>query len=601
MANAMNFYLRSRSCYRALREELVLPCRNTLFNYFGNLGLPGSVDECEKTLRNVFSNLNDGQKQCFISFDEIDIKPGVHYQGKYVLGNAVNTETPTPATTMLAAMVHPSFGTPAFVARLIPVHNMCAEFLYKEVLQLLEMVHKVGGLVYALMCDNLSVNQKVFKLFHQNFGNVSVASINHPVANEKFKMLFTLYDPVHLLKNIRNNWMTEKTQSLDFTEPHTKQEVTAKWKDLVDVYKSEIGCPLTKLDSQTLYPNNFEKQKVALACNVFNEKTVTALKVRNMEGTAAFVQNVTKMWHILNVRSTTTGGHLRDDDRYPINDPNDPKLDFLQEIATSFKLMDNCIRGYRIRGLTQETSNALHQTLLGIVELVRILLATGHKYVLLGKLQSDPIEKEFGVYRQSSGGNYFISAEQVISSLQLQRLRLFSKLDIQIGDDVVDNDCCIDDLYDSEQDLELVEKSFTEASNLSVNEKSTLYYISGYVAKKEGIICSDEYDTTILPESEFTVQLSRGGLQLPPIDLYDLSLYYYSFFKLRSAKCCTKIFLEAFQEIQNFSGYSFPNQRRINRRFVNTFFKMFVNSTRDKIRAAKDRRDTKRRRISSRL
>ena len=89
------------------------------------------------------------------------------------------------------------------------------------------------------------------------------------------------------------------------------------------------------------------------------------------------------------------------------------------------KLMDNSMRGKRVKGLTQETSNALHQTLVGMVEVIRTLLVTGHKYVLPGKLPS-AVEKEFGIYRQSSGGNYFISAEQVISSLQLQRLRLFA-------------------------------------------------------------------------------------------------------------------------------------------------------------------------------
>ena len=37
-------------------------------------------------------------------------------------------------------------------------------------------------------------------------------------------------------------------------------------------------------------------------------------------------------------------------------------------------------------------------------------------YVLLGHFQSDRIEGEFGVFRQSSVGNYYISYEQVLSS-----------------------------------------------------------------------------------------------------------------------------------------------------------------------------------------
>ena len=145
----------------------------------------------------------------------------------------------------------------------------------------------------------------------------------------------------------------------------------------------------------------------------------------------------------------------------------------------------------------------------------------------------------------------------------MQRLHLFSKLDIRVEEHQVENDCCDIDLKDSENDLELVENCFQEASNLSLTEKSTLYFISGYVAKKEKIECSDSYDTTDLPECEFTLQLSRGGLKLPPLNLYDLSRYSYSFFKKRPAKCCTKLFLEAFHEIHTYTGYNYQTKVKL--------------------------------------
>ena len=74
MADTINLYLRSRNTYRALRELLVLPSRNTICDYFGKCGLVDGLKECERTLRNVFSSFNEGQKDCFISFDEIHIK-----------------------------------------------------------------------------------------------------------------------------------------------------------------------------------------------------------------------------------------------------------------------------------------------------------------------------------------------------------------------------------------------------------------------------------------------------------------------------------------------------------------------------------------------
>ena len=42
-----------------------------------NYGLTGGVQECKKTVKIVFNALNDGQKDCFLSFDEMRIKPGL--------------------------------------------------------------------------------------------------------------------------------------------------------------------------------------------------------------------------------------------------------------------------------------------------------------------------------------------------------------------------------------------------------------------------------------------------------------------------------------------------------------------------------------------
>ena len=101
--------------------------------------------------------------------------------------------------------------------------------------------------------------------------------------------------------------------------------------------------------------------------------------------------------------------------------------------------------------------------------------------------------------------------------------------------------------------------------------------------------------------SEFTIKLSRGKLKLPPINLYDLAQYYYAFFKARNPKCCTKIFLAAFQETHEYTGYTFLQIDEINRRLCNCFFKAFVKRSTDDANAQKfkEQRETKRRRLSS--
>ena len=129
------------------------------------------------------------------------------------------------------------------------------------------------------MTDNLRVNQKMFKMFHEIHKSLTLSSVVHPVPDRSLPSLHLIYDPTHALKKIRNNWINEKTQSLKFVVPDTNETITAKWNHLKIIYKKEQSSMLkdTKLDHCSLFPNSFERQKVSLVLNVFNEKTVAAL------------------------------------------------------------------------------------------------------------------------------------------------------------------------------------------------------------------------------------------------------------------------------------------------------------------------------------
>ena len=143
---------------------------------------------------------------------------------------------------------------------------------------------------------------------------------------------------------------------------------------------------------------------------------LAALKLSKFNDTALFIENIMRMWHILNVKSLCEGRNLEDPDRYPINSPDEERLNYLERIAAPLKLMDNSKQGQRVRGLTVDTANAWHVSLLRLVDLTKSLLGSGMKYICLGKIQSH-IEGEFGVIRQLGGGNYLVSIERVIVAL----------------------------------------------------------------------------------------------------------------------------------------------------------------------------------------
>ena len=153
----------------------------------------------------------------------------------------------------------------------------------------------MGGYVFGVVTDNLSVNEKAFKSLQKTYAPRSI----YAPLNILLKMQFFL----HLIKNIRNNWVSEKTRTLEFLDPDTNEKIVAKWVDLIHIYKAEENNMVRKItiDYQTLYPNNFEWQKVQL--------------VHGRNETARFVEIVTRMWKILNIKTPDAGHNLNDKDR----------------------------------------------------------------------------------------------------------------------------------------------------------------------------------------------------------------------------------------------------------------------------------------------
>ena len=270
--------------------------------------------------------------------------------------------------------------------------------------------------------------------------------MNHPIKNKIFPFLFLLFDTIHLFKNIKSNWITEKMKKLRFHNFETGDELIAEWKHIVDIYNDEKNLIVkqTRLNYAAIYPTNFDKQKVQLTFNVFNKKTVAALNINGSNSTEKFVGLVTRMMNILNVKSPHTATKLNDPDRRVIRDIDDDRFPFLENMACMFEEMSAATAKYpgRVMCLTSQTSQALSVTLRGIVEVSKTLLRNGVDYVMTGELNDERLEGEFGIFRGLNGGNYYMSGDQVQYALKLQRLKLFSFLKEDVFIEHTESDCC---------------------------------------------------------------------------------------------------------------------------------------------------------------
>ena len=175
-----------------------------------------------------------------------------------------------------------------------------------------------------------------------------------------------------------------------------------------ELYDMELSKPIKMaytLTHECLNPQPIEKTKVSLATRVFGEPTRNAMSfyVKNgfpqWQETLNFLNLISKWWRLLNVKSLSKGTRKRDPDSEPITVSNIVNLEFLNKFAAW--LEEWMFSGKN--GLSKQTFLACLQTSKTFPLLVEYLLKEKDlKYILSGNIQSDPLEKRFGRYRQLS-------------------------------------------------------------------------------------------------------------------------------------------------------------------------------------------------------
>jgi hypothetical protein len=289
---AARIYFGGRGCYRVLQGILNLPHPSTLKRHMGGLGTVGTDEDCKILITAQFRELMGSQLLCIILFDEVHILPSHRLRGGHTIGLAEDNPGKL-ARTVLAFLIKPLMGGQPFVARLVPIYSLQPAFVFQQLCRLITMIHNCNGQVLALMADNHFVSQRCFNLFKRDPERPWHAENPH----DHRLPLYLLFDPVHLLKNFRNNWYTQSKQEMSFRLPGSEEVSCGKWTDITQIYEEEKGHVVrqTTLSQSACYPAPLERQKVSLVLDVFHEKTMATLRMRGKDETATVVEQPTKL------------------------------------------------------------------------------------------------------------------------------------------------------------------------------------------------------------------------------------------------------------------------------------------------------------------
>ena len=153
----------------------------------------------------------------------------------------------------------------------------------------------------------------------------------HPL--DPTRVWFLLFDPVHLLKCIRNNWITEKTRTLSIDGA-----TFGCFDDVRELYISERANALktASLTHSAVFPSKLQLQNVQHVLRVFNEKVVAGLRLKGKHETADFIDQVLVWWKIQNVSAKGQDIRMRDPSR-AVQTPSSNNLQYYLDLFTNAK------------------------------------------------------------------------------------------------------------------------------------------------------------------------------------------------------------------------------------------------------------------------
>ena len=539
---AFEYFATSRALYSKLVKDYPLPSVRTLTR------ITSKVDKIDDIsfFKNVLKYLPPEKRCCNILIDEVYIKPSMSFHGGKVFGKALDNPEKL-AKTICCIMVKCLYGGPEFIVKLLPVANLTADFLYSQFNPIAEAIKEVeNAKVLAIITDGQQVNQKLFRQLNTSYDEPWLGA----------DTTFLMFDYVHLLKCIRNNWLSEKCGQLQFS--WDGNSYTAKWEDLKQLFQCEAGnlLRLSKLTYKAVYPSPIEKQNVTYCLQVFCDETIAALETCSQttaaNDTILFLKLIVKFWKIVNVHNKGTDVQLNDERRAVISSADDERLSFLQNLAAMAEGMTAGNRHHRMKQLTKETGTMFAHICKGFVNLAKYLLLDKNvTFVLFGWFSTDPLEKYFSKLRQGSGGTYFINAQSVLQKVAIYHAKLALRMDFKLDDQSSDqHQCTFCNRKLTYQESEVLDNLYDLEEQLSDNTLNAMVYIGGYIENKQA---KSNEDTTFYYDryGQYLNNLNRGKLTIPDDSTVQWIVYCFIFFVTLSTEVCRNFLLSQFISISN--------------------------------------------------
>ena len=536
-AFALSLLHSSPKTYRLLRKVLDLPSPKTLKMIMRNVGVyPGFNKQILAALKKKLSNAPVSHRVVSLVIDEMAIKEGLSYDsGRDVVEGFVEAKEGGERSEVLANHAI------AFMVRglaekwkqpigyYLSSGPMSGKDMKDHIFEAIQLLKDIGLTVGIVICDQGSNNQN---LFVRQLG----VKPGKPYFFCQGAKVYTMYDPPHLIKSVRNNFKKHG---------FTLDENDIKWQHLSSFYDADSSKPIRlapKLKKKHIELPPFSPLRVRLATQVLSHSVAAGMAVMTQWGilcpeaihTADFIEKFDQLFNCFNSRRITSSAKMQH--AMTSSSKHDSFLaetkEWLKKIKTKGKKAPPCLDGWQ---------QAIDALLLLWQELHD---EHDFKYLLTSRLNQDCIENLFciirakGAQRDNPDASQF---RQAFRQVMVDSVMVPSN-QANCEEDVDQFICTLDQFKGktSEQnptptpsvldDLPFSVKSILSVCTmpsdlthgLTFQEVNVLTYIGAYIVRKlSGRICSPCKDKIIgqvdedNPNHDFVAMKSYGYLTAP--------------------------------------------------------------------------------------
>jgi len=522
---------------------------------------PGFTSAVFDTLSLKVKGFSDASKQCAIIMDEMSIKESLNYnsgadmvEGFEDFGNMGRTKfISNHAIAFLVRGLCEKWKQPlGYFLSSGPMEGQVMSSLLKECIS---KVQFAGLHVKVVIGDQGSNNRS---LFHKALG----ATAEEPYFFYEGKKIYLLYDPPHLIKNVRNNL---KKQGFNMADK------TISWQYIEDFFNMDSRLPIRmapRLTAKHIQLPPFASLRVRYATQVLSHTVASGIMTMvslgalpsEAQATAEFIDRMDQLFNCFNSQTLHCAAPMRN----AITEKS-AHMAFLQDTkdwlgtvsATKGRKLP-CLEGWTmaINCLTQLWTDLHTQH--------------GYKFLLTNRLNQDCVENLFSVIRGKGRQRdnpdplqFRTAFRQVpVDALMVPSKSANCQEDVDAflftlgkkdaeptasavaaaaaaeGQDFAGEDLTsmleIPDAVKSLMSVMILPKEANTDEQLSTQERNVLTYIAGYVIRKvKGKVCNQCYtqiagtleesneDQTFIAHKQYSY-LKTGGLTVPREEFKDV-------------------------------------------------------------------------------